>query len=162
MKLNTSNIVIFFLFTSFSFIYSLTFLHTKTESPNENDLNIAQLQQVINGFETPLTEDKDSIRIRYYEAPYGELPFGYFKIIDTAAIFLYTQEAHHHRYGNYLKYYYSIDMKSRIHELSLENLKVDFADNKKFLSLIEKNTTPLHTIVDGISVINKLLIESLK
>ena len=162
MKLNTSNIVIFFLLTSFSFIYSLTFLHTKTESPNENDLNIAQLQQVINGFETPLTEDKDSIRIRYYEAPYGELPFGYFKIIDTAAIFLYTQEAHHHRYGNYLKYYYSIDMKSRIHELSKENLEVDFADNNKFLELVNNNNLPLWKIEKEITVVNKLLLESLK
>lgn len=162
MKLNVTNTVILFLWINCGFIYSQTFLNTETERPNENELNIAQLQQINNYSETPLAMDKDLIRIRYYEAPFGELPFGDFKIIDTTAIVLYSQETNHHRYGNYLKYYYSIDIKSRIYELSVENLRVDFAYNQKFLSMIEKNKIPLYSIVNGTFVINNLLIESLK
>lgn len=106
--------------------------------------------------------NKDSNKIRYYEAPYDELPFGYFKIIDTSAIIVYSQIAYHKRYGGYLKYYYSLNSKSRIHELSVENLEVDFTDNKKFLRLAKNNENSLAKIVNGITVINKLLNESLK
>ena len=109
-----------------------------------------------------LSEFKDSLKTRYYEAPFNELPFGVFNIIDTAYLIVYSQEKIHRRYGSYLKYYYSLNIKSRVHELILENLQVDFADNEKFLKLVEKNENSLYKVIKGITVINKLLIESLK
>lgn len=153
--------LIFLLFINFSFIYS-------ANSPNCYDLNIIHSFQN-NHFATPRVikqlaelESKDTLRTRYYEAPYDESPFGTFKIIDTSSVIVYTQKKSHKRYGSYLKYYYSLNLKSRIHELSIENLEVDFADNNKFLELIKKNNAPLGKIINGITVINKLLIESLK
>lgn len=121
------------------------------------DKETARIYQIYN-----VLGNKDSSKIRYYEAPYDELPFGYFKIIDTSAIIVYTQIAYHKRYGGYLKYYYSLNSKSRIHELSVENLVVDFTDNNKFLRLAKNNENSLAKIVNGITVVNKLFNESLK
>lgn len=150
MKVNTTTSLILFLSINFSFIcyglnlYSPTILHTQIiESYTE--LNI-----------------KDTLRTRYYEAPYDESPFGTFKIIDTTSMIVYTQKKSHRRYGSYFMYYYSLNLKSRIHELSKENLEVDFADNNKFLELVNNNNLPLWKIEKEITVVNKLLLESLK
>ncbi|HQY21185.1 MAG TPA: hypothetical protein PK294_12410 [Ignavibacteria bacterium] len=107
-------------------------------------------------------EIQDTVKSRYYEAPDGELPFGYFKIIDNGSIIVYSQKAHHPRYGSYLKYYYSINLKSRIHELTLENLEVDFTDNPKFIKLIKESKKLWQTMTNGITYLNKLWLESLK
>ena len=146
------------LFINISFVcygnslYEQTNLFTNADRLNldGNDLNSIQL------------EFKDTIKTRYYEAPYDESPFGTFRIIDTSSIIVYTQKKSHKRYGSYLKYYYSLNIKSRIYEISLENLEVDFADNNKFLELVKKTNVPLGKIINGITVINKLLLESLK
>jgi hypothetical protein len=129
MIINTSMSLILLLFINISFIcygsslYGQTNLFTNADRLNLdcNDLNSIQL------------EIKDTLRIRYYEAPYDESPFGTFRIIDTSSVIVYAQKKSHKRYGSYLKYYYSLNIKSRIHEISLENLEVDFADNNKFL-----------------------------
>lgn len=159
MKIKT---IILLLLINFSFIYSGNSLYC-------DDLNILQLSNNNDYFAAPYAIKKyteqnteDTLRTRYYEAPYDELPFGTFKVIDTTSIIIYTQKKSHKRYGSYTKYYYSLNLKSRIHELSIDNLEVDFADNIKFLELIKKNNIPLGKIVNGVTVINNLLIESLK
>lgn len=150
-----SLILLLFINISFCYgnsLYGQTNLFANADRLNLdcNDLNSIQL------------EIKDTLRTRYYEAPYDESPFGTFRIIDTSSVIVYTQKKSHKRYGSYLKYYYSLNIKSRIHELSLENLEVDFADNNKFLESVKKTNVPLGKIINGITVINKLLLESLK
>jgi hypothetical protein len=105
---------------------------------------------------------KDTTNMRFYEAPNDESPYGYFKIIDISGLSVYSQKKHHPRYGSYLKYYYSLTPKSRIHELTLENLKVDFPDNHKFIKAVKNNEESLEKWTDGITLVNKLLNESLK
>lgn len=105
---------------------------------------------------------KDTTKMRFYEAPNDESPYGYFKIIDTSKLIVYTQKKRHPRYGSYLKYFYSLTIKGRIHELSLENLEVDFPDNRKFIKAVKDNEDSLEKLTDGITLVNKLLNESLK
>ncbi|HAY34739.1 MAG TPA: hypothetical protein DCY06_11470 [Bacteroidetes bacterium] len=100
--------------------------------------------------------------MRFYEAPNGESPYGYFKIIDTSKLIVYSQKKRHPRYGSYLKYYYSLSTKSRIHELTLENLEVDFPDNLKFIKAVKNNDESLEKLIEGMTLVNKLLNESLK
>lgn len=104
----------------------------------------------------------DTTKQRFYEAPNDESPYGYFKIMDTSKLTVYSQKKRHPRYGNYLKYYYSLTPNSRIHELTLENLEVDFPDNSKFIKAVKNNEESLEKQTDGMTFVNKLLIESLK
>lgn len=108
------------------------------------------------------TDVRDTTKMRFYEAPNDESPYGYFKIIDTSGLTVYSQKKRHPRYGSYLKYYYSLTPKSRIHELTLENLEVDFPDNHKFIKAVKNNEESLEKWTDGITLVNKLLNESLK
>ena len=105
---------------------------------------------------------KDSTKLRFYEAPNDESPYGYFKIIDTNGLTVYSQKKRHPRYGSYLKYYYSLTPKSRIHELTLENLEVDFYDNQKFIKAVKSNEDPLDKRINGMTLVNKLLDESIQ
>jgi len=155
MKTNTfKNIVLFIIivcgiiFLGFN-AYGQTTLYAKSE--NLNNLRTEQMS---------VKSPDDSEKTRYYEAPFNDLPFGVFNIIDTAYLIVYSQEKVHRRYGSYLKYYYSLNIKSRVHELVLENLQVDFSDNVKFLKSAEKNMSQLHQVVNGITILNKILIES--
>jgi hypothetical protein len=99
-------------------------------------------------------------RYRYYEAAFGYS--GYFHVIDSGRLIIYSHPVHQSRYGSYLKYYYSMDFKSRIYELSFENIKVDFIDNPKFIEYV-RNIRGLHLQApNGTTKVNHLWSESLK